>query len=736
MSVAGRLRARIAAAASAAAAAELSSEASAARVNSWLARFESREKIPLTEEQRDFVRSIAHAPVTILTGGPGCGKTYTTYVAVCLWRAMKKNARVQICAPTGRAAQRLAEMFGGGGAKGDSAAAGGDWTIAPATSGAALSGGKKKQASLAPCTIHRLLEFRQASSRLDASTSAAADKDGEAGGEGAEAGGAGPAHPAAPRKPHWPPPGAAMAGLTYDVGEGGPTGAPAGGRAWFGRHEENPLQLDALVIDEASMLDLPLAAALLAALPLKAQLLIVGDADQLPPVGPGSFLKDALASGVVPTRRLTEVFRQAQASSWVQGMRSRGAAGPLGVTEGSQEANRVVLCASRPQESKIVNSAHDVNRGVFPTMPIYELPEQLLSADGGGADSASVVIPPPAADCVWIEIPSAKDSSDGGAAVAAAVAAVAGRVLPALGFDARRDLQVITPMHGGAAGTRALNAALSRILNPAAAPSTSLADDKGAKFGYPGQAGIARGGNFFRVGDRVIQTARGAILSGLQVVVRRAQRAELTSSPPPLPSPRPPHPTQVNDYNRGVLNGDLGYVREVVPDQPSLTVSFPVAGIFAGHGDDDDDGSEPPLVRYSGSELDALAPAWAITCHKAQGSEYPVVVLALSSSQWPLLSRRLLYTAVTRAKRQLFVVAPKNTLAAAVSRATDDKRYSHLLHRLSAPPLPSAAAVDTLAKPASGPSQPPTAAAAEPPSAGAPGPSNRRGRQVAPKKQM
>ncbi len=303
-----------------------------------------------------------------------------------------------------------------------------------------------------------------------------------------------------------------------------------------------------LVVDEASMLDLPLSAALLAALPPHCSLLIVGDADQLPPVGPGAVLRDALRSGALPAARLQAVFRQA--------------AGSL-----------------------IVRAAHAVNRGEFPPLAPVSLAAHLqLDAEasalaplpwdafaegfrpqGASPVAASVAVAPPARlDALWVRLPESGDGASD--AVLAALQALVRHTLPAAGLDPRTQLQVITPMRRGPHGAGALCAALAPLLNPRSDFSANAPE-------------LSRGSTVYRIGDRVLQA--------------------------------------VNDYTKEVFNGDLGTVRAVDVGARRVSVDF---GRAAGGA-----------VDYTGAELEALLPAWAVTVHKAQGSEFPAVVLLLNA---------------------------------------------------------------------------------------------------------
>ena len=321
----------------------------------------------------------------------------------------------------------------------------------------------------------------------------------------------------------------------------------------FKRDAENPIDAGAVIVDEASMIDLPLADALCQAVAPGTRLVFVGDVGQLPSIGPGAVLRDLIASEVAPCVMLRRIFRQAE-------------------------------------ESRIVVNAHRIHEGLPP-----------LSADAND----------PHADFFIIERTDAKKAAD------TITELVASRIPRRFGMDPIRDIQVLTPMHRGDAGSQAVNLALQGALNPHGAP-------------------LRRGLREFRVGDKVMQLK--------------------------------------NDYDRVVWNGDIGVVANVDAKAGSLNVRF----------DDDVPGKPGRLVAYEPATLDNLTLAYACSVHKAQGSEYPAVVIPLLTSHFVMLSTKLLYTAVTRGKRLVVLVADPRAIALALAEAKKDERYSRLAERIAA----------------------------------------------------
>jgi exodeoxyribonuclease V alpha subunit len=324
--------------------------------------------------------------------------------------------------------------------------------------------------------------------------------------------------------------------------------------AAFRRNRDRPIDAGAVIVDEASMLDLPTADALAQAIAPGTRLLVVGDVDQLPSVGPGAILRDVIASRAVPCVRLTQIFRQAA-------------------------------------RSLIVTNAHRINGGEPP-----------IGAPSGATADFFVV-----------------ERKDAEHARATVLELVTSRIPYRFGLDPVRDIQVLTPMNRGPVGAIALNEALQSALNPAAAGPQAVATASGA---------IMRGSRVYRVGDKVMQLR--------------------------------------NDYEKNVFNGDVGLVASIDSEENAMVVRF-----------DDRD------VSFEAAELDDLVLAYACTIHKSQGSEYPAVVIPLLSTHFVMLSRNLLYTAVTRGKRLVVLVCDPRAVELALSQRRKTDRRTRLAPRLA-----------------------------------------------------
>ncbi|MCI5722067.1 MAG: ATP-dependent RecD-like DNA helicase [Firmicutes bacterium] len=427
-------------------------------VDSMIQMTERQSGIELSGTQRYAVRSAVTRSISVITGGPGTGKT--TIINSIINILESSGMKVAISAPTGRAAKRITETSGH-----------------PAY------------------TVHRLLEYYYSES--DDSMH-------------------------------------------------------------FGRTEENPLDYDAVIVDEASMLDLMLTQGLTDAVRPGTRLILVGDVDQLPSVGAGNVLRDIIESEYVHTVMLKDIFRQAE-------------------------------------ESMIVVNAHRINQGEKP---------YVNSRDK---------------DFFFMERQKENQMVD------LIVELVTGRLAAYYeGIDSVRDIQVLTPVKKGVLGSIALNKALQDALNP---PSEEK-DEK--RFGE----------RVFRVGDKVMQ-----IKNNYQIGWRKRR-----------------------DFSEGegIFNGDVGYIESIDREYNTMTVVF----------------DEDRVVQYEFSMLDELELAYAVTVHKSQGSEFPIVVMPVSWFPPVLATRNLLYTAVTRGKKVVVLVGMENRMNAMIENNRIAMRYSGLKYRL------------------------------------------------------
>ncbi|MBQ9972356.1 MAG: AAA family ATPase, partial [Firmicutes bacterium] len=430
----------------------------ASDVMSLIALTEREAGISLSENQRLAVVNSLYYGVSVITGGPGTGKT--TIINAVINVLTNGGHKVAVCAPTGRAAKRITEVSG-----------------------------------YFAQTVHRLLEYY------------------------------------------------------YSEGDDAMK---------FGRNQENPLDYDAVIVDESSMVDLLLMNGLLNAIKPGTRLIMVGDSDQLQSVGTGNVLRDIIESEFVHVTKLTEIFRQAK-------------------------------------ESMIVVNSHRINKGEYPDSNEKDT-DFFFMRRGSEPEVLSTV-----KELYKTRLP--KYFSD---------------------LDPVRDIQILTPVRKGLLGSMNLNKELQDILNPAEA----------------GKPERKYGEKVFRVGDKVMQIKNNYMLEWKRL-------SDFTDG-------------------EGVFNGDIGFVHSIDTEFNQMTVVF----------------DEDKFATYDFSNLDELELAYAITVHKSQGSEFPIVVMPIS---WfpPLLStRNLLYTAVTRGKKAVVLVGSERRMEAMIDNNTVSLRYSGLAERL------------------------------------------------------
>jgi exodeoxyribonuclease V alpha subunit len=404
----------------------------------WIDKAQFQQGIKLTHHQLEGVDFTLNNKVSILTGGPGVGKT--TVLRTIIQCIENFTPKIALAAPTGRASKRLSEST-------------------------------KRPAS----TLHRLLGIES---------------------------------------------------KTYG----------------FKHNKHNPLDLDFLVIDEASMVDILLMNAIIKALPPKAGILLVGDVDQLPSVGPGYVLGDLINSQCIPSFCLTEIFRQAQSS-------------------------------------QIIVNAHRVHLGQMP------------------------IVNNSSTDCYIIY------QNEPETILQTLRAVVTERIPRKFNFNPLQDIQVLSPMHKGLLGTTNINQVLQQALNQ----STQSMSQFGIEY---------------KQGDKVIQC--------------------------------------VNNYDKDVFNGDIGFIERIDHDEKLVTIMF-----------------DKNTVDYSFDECDELQLAYAISIHKSQGSEYPVVVIPMITQHFTLLNNNLIYTAITRGKKLVIILAQKKAMGIAVGTPDKHLRTTTLATHLS-----------------------------------------------------
>ena len=437
-------------------------------IRKTIRRIGEREETELDETQEQAIIETFRSGVTVITGGPGTGKTTTIRTLI---RVMKsENLSILMAAPTGRAAKRMEETCG-----------------------------------YPSQTIHRLLEY---------------------------------------------------SGAPTEDGDPDRTGS------FFGRNDENPLEADVVIVDEMSMVDIYLFHSLLKAIPVTTRLVLVGDVDQLPSVGPGNVLRDVIDSDCFSVVKLTKIFRQAAKSDIVMNAHRILAGEPLDL--------------ENKQTGDFFFVASEDSRKVLETM-LYSIVK---------SDMAKY------ASCRPI------------------------------------DIQVLTPMKKGETGVNHCNEILQRYMNPPAANKREMkAHDV-----------------VFREGDKVMQMKNNyrmeyRILGGGGIVI---------------------------EEGTGVFNGDIGRIESISPEEKELTVCF----------------DEERHVTYGSSDLADLELAYAVTIHKSQGSEYPAVILPLLGGPAPLMTRNILYTAVTRGQRLVMIIGSEAAIRRMIENHSEGRRYSTLKDRI------------------------------------------------------
>ncbi|UDQ98021.1 ATP-dependent RecD-like DNA helicase [Lentisphaerota bacterium WC36G] len=395
-----------------------------------------------SDEQLQAVDNVSKSPLSIITGGPGVGKT--TVISEIVKRATEAKLKIKLAAPTGKAAKRLSQS-----------------------------------ANLEATTIHRLLKFDPASN-----------------------------------------------GFTHNQYE--------------------PIKCDLLIVDEVSMLDINLAVSLFKAIKPTTTVVLVGDPDQLPSVGPGEVLHDFINCGLFKVSNLTQIFRQGSTSN-------------------------------------IITNAHNVNAGILP---------QRVQKQGQGLT-----------DFYWIV---QNDSSK----IPELILKMATERIPQrFKFNAKRDIQILTPTNRGETGTIALNALLQEHLNSGNKPQFKSGD------------------KVYKSGDKVMQIS--------------------------------------NNYDKSVFNGDTGYIGNINNHAKTFEVHF-----------------DNHTVLYEFNEVDQITLAYAVTIHKSQGSEFPVVIMPITTAHYMMLQRNLIYTGMTRAKKLLILIGNDKAVSMAVSNFTRQPRFSNLLNRI------------------------------------------------------
>ncbi len=407
------------------------------KLETEIIKAEKQNKIKYDDYQKEAIKIVFNSNFSVITGGPGVGKTTITKGIIEIFKNLGK--KVVLAAPTGRAVKRMSEA-----------------------------------AKMEAKTIHRLLEVKR---------------------------------------------------------EGG-----------FARNSENPLSADVLMVDESSMIDLILMHNLLKAITQKTAVVLIGDVNQLPSVGPGNVLKDIINSGAVPVVRLQKIYRQAE-------------------------------------KSNIILNSHRINNGEMPELKAHKNSDFFFIEENDDEKCAELIV-----NLYSKRLPNYYK------------------------VDPIYDIEVLTPMKKGVLGADNLNKILQEKSNSS-------------------RTSIKRGGNTYKLGDKVMQIK--------------------------------------NNYDKDIFNGDIGTICSIDEEKEILEINF-----------------DSRILKYELGELEEISLAYACTIHKSQGSEYPIIIIPMTTSHFIMLKRNLLYTGVTRAQKICVLVGNKYAISKAIENNESEKRYTLLQRRL------------------------------------------------------
>ncbi|MFN8672896.1 MAG: AAA family ATPase [Candidatus Sericytochromatia bacterium] len=562
------------------------------RVRDWVKAYCEKIKMSLSDEQFETVINVTKEPFSIVTGGPGCGKTTTTKVIVKLFEVMGKS--IQLAAPTGRASQRMSEVIG-------------------------------KQA----LTIHRLLVWNP--------------KDGK-----------------------------------FEKNEENKLTSKPKTRNSNSKSNEPERALDVIIVDETSMLDISLTASLLKAVPDECQVIFIGDADQLPSVGAGNVLADLLNCELIKHFKLTKIFRQAQASYIITHAHEiNSGITPLIQTpiknkdlfgskvdclfidsdEATQEQLKFIkkakLAVKEVEETGIAkvfikDKAKTVIHKVAEEIETYQTQEDFTE------ELDSLTIPPKIYNTDLNMLIKSKNGAEEllsvmnkipkystllhGMTASEAIIRLITDTLPK--YYPTMEIQVLAPMIRGSVGTQNLNKEIQDKLNPY----------------IQGQGQIVIGERFLRKNDRVIQSVNNYDLKVYADIYTLKHDLELK--------------TYKNFSEIGVFNGEIGKIEEINMNDFSCIINF---------GND----KSPRYVNYLKTDLTEISLAYAITIHKSQGSEFPIVIIPILTQHFTMMYRNLIYTGLTRARKLAIFIGSRKALGMAVRRLDTKERQTTLSYILS-----------------------------------------------------